>query len=138
MYLTVTTTADRQAEEPANLHDLNEPLIDHSEGQLFLNEAFKIIVDEVLCKGTDVKQKVFCGAWNLGSVSLHWVCLHDTSVQVFYLQVCEWKEPEELALLMDLELRATGEPQHRLLQRVKDVAKYSVKTSKAARDSWDI
>ncbi|XP_040919867.1 cysteine sulfinic acid decarboxylase isoform X2 [Toxotes jaculatrix] len=92
--------ADRQIKEPANLHDLNEPLVDHSEGRLFLNETFKIIMEEVLCKGTDVKEKV-----------------------------CEWKEPEELALLLDLELRATGEPQDRLLQRVKDVAKYSIKTS---------
>lgn len=41
---------------------LNEPLIDHAEGQLFLTEAFKIIVEEVLCKGTDVKQKVSCEA----------------------------------------------------------------------------
>ena len=49
-------TADGQ--DPANLRDINEPLIDHSEGQLFLNEAFKIIIEEVLCKGTDVKQKV--------------------------------------------------------------------------------
>uniref|UniRef100_A0A8P4KNN3 Cysteine sulfinic acid decarboxylase n=1 Tax=Dicentrarchus labrax TaxID=13489 RepID=A0A8P4KNN3_DICLA len=94
------TTADGQVKEPANLRDLGEPLIDHSEGQLFLNEAFKIMMEEVLCKGTDVKQKV-----------------------------CEWKEPEELAQLLDLELRATGEPQQRLLQRVKDVAKYSIKTS---------
>uniref|UniRef100_A0A3Q3JJR6 Cysteine sulfinic acid decarboxylase n=1 Tax=Monopterus albus TaxID=43700 RepID=A0A3Q3JJR6_MONAL len=84
---------------PANCYDLNESLVDHAEGQHFLNEAFKIITEEVLCKGTDVKQKV-----------------------------CEWKEPDELALLLDLELRATGEPEHRLLQRVKDVAKYSVKT----------
>lgn len=80
--------------------DLNEPLVDHTEGQLFLNDAFKIIMEEVLCKGTDIKHKV-----------------------------CEWKEPEELALLLDLELRATGEPHHRLLQRVQDVAKYSIKTS---------
>ncbi len=58
MCLPVTTTADEQVKEPAKLHDLNEPLIDHSEGQLFLNEAFKIIMEEVLCKGTDVKQKV--------------------------------------------------------------------------------
>ncbi|KAF3845513.1 hypothetical protein F7725_008676 [Dissostichus mawsoni] len=86
--------------DPAELPDMNDPLIDHSEGQLFLNEAFKIIIEEVLCKGTDVKQKV-----------------------------CEWKEPEDLALLLDLELRAAGEPQQRLLQRVKDVAKYSIKTS---------
>lgn len=86
--------------EPDHLRDPNEPLIDHTEGQLFLNEAFKIIVEEVLSKGTDVQKKV-----------------------------CEWKEPEELALLLDLELRATGETQQRLLQRVRDVAKYSVKTN---------
>uniref|UniRef100_A0A3Q3LBI1 Cysteine sulfinic acid decarboxylase n=1 Tax=Mastacembelus armatus TaxID=205130 RepID=A0A3Q3LBI1_9TELE len=95
----VITIADGQGREAAKLHDLNEPLIDHAEGQDFLNEAFKVIMDEVLCKGTDVKQKV-----------------------------CEWKEPDELALLLDLELRATGETQHRLLQRVRDVAKYSTKT----------
>uniref|UniRef100_A0A8D3CVH2 Cysteine sulfinic acid decarboxylase n=1 Tax=Scophthalmus maximus TaxID=52904 RepID=A0A8D3CVH2_SCOMX len=97
---TPLTWMRRSAEKQTSHRDLNEPLIDHIEGQLFLNETFKIIVEEVLRKGTDVKEKV-----------------------------CEWKEPEELALLLDLELRATGEPQHSLLQRVKDVAKYSVKTS---------
>ncbi|XP_047427309.1 cysteine sulfinic acid decarboxylase isoform X2 [Mugil cephalus] len=86
--------------ESANLRDLNEPLVDHAEGQHFLNEAFKIIVEEVLCKGTDATQKV-----------------------------CEWKQPDELSLLLDLELRETGEPQDRILQRVRDVAKYSIKTS---------
>lgn len=60
------------------------------------------------------------------------------NVHVLFLQVCEWKEPEQLALLLDLELRATGESQHRLLQRVEDVAKYSIKTSKTAKDSLDI
>ncbi|XP_034004890.1 cysteine sulfinic acid decarboxylase-like isoform X1 [Trematomus bernacchii] len=89
-----------EGQDPAELPDMNYPLIDHSEGQLFLNEAFKIIIEEVLCKGTDVKQKV-----------------------------CEWKEPGELAQLLDFELRAAGEPQQRLLQRVTDVAKYSIKTS---------
>uniref|UniRef100_A0A673XYW4 Cysteine sulfinic acid decarboxylase n=1 Tax=Salmo trutta TaxID=8032 RepID=A0A673XYW4_SALTR len=44
-------------------------------------------------------------------------------------QVCEWREPEELAALLDLELRENGEPQHQLLQRIRDVAKYSVKTN---------
>lgn len=53
-----------------------------------------------------------------------------TTVVVLLLQVCEWKEPEELAQLLDLELRAAGEPHHRLLERVRDVAKYSIKTSK--------
>ncbi|XP_024148968.1 cysteine sulfinic acid decarboxylase isoform X2 [Oryzias melastigma] len=85
--------------DPA-LRDLTQPLIDHAEGQLFLNEAFKIIVEEVLRKGTDAKEKV-----------------------------CEWREPDSLALLLDLQLRDTGESQDRLLQRVRDVAKYSIKTS---------
>lgn len=47
------------------------------------------------------------------------------------LQVCEWREPEELAALLDLELRENGKSQHQLLQRVRGVAKYSVKTSKS-------
>lgn len=38
--------------------DLSESLIDHSEGQRFLNETVKIIVEEVLQKGTDVNEKV--------------------------------------------------------------------------------
>lgn len=59
MRLSVLTLADRQAEEPASLYDLTKPLIDHTEGQLFLNEAFKIIVEEVLCNGTDVNHKVW-------------------------------------------------------------------------------
>lgn len=58
--------------------------------------------------------------------------LNATQCMPFYLQVCEWREPEELSQLLDLELRATGEPRDKLLQRVKDVAKYSVKTSKTS------
>lgn len=52
-------------------------------------------------------------------------------MQLFFLQVCEWKEPNDLAQLLDLALREVGEPQHQVLQRVKDIAKYSVKTSEA-------
>ncbi|KAM4610103.1 cysteine sulfinic acid decarboxylase-like [Polymixia lowei] len=91
--------AGGQDSGPASLYDLNETLVDHSEGQLFLTEAFNIIMEEVLCKGTDVKEKV-----------------------------CEWKEPEELSALLDLELREKGESKDKLLQRVRNVAKYSVKT----------
>lgn len=58
MLLTVLTVADEQVEEPTFRHDLSEPLIDHAEGQLFLNKAFEIIVEEVLCNGTDVNHKV--------------------------------------------------------------------------------
>ncbi|XP_023825608.1 cysteine sulfinic acid decarboxylase isoform X1 [Salvelinus sp. IW2-2015] len=93
----VTTTGPSQ---PYGQQHLNEPLLDHREGQLFLTEAFKVILEEVLCKGIDVNEKV-----------------------------CEWREPEELATLLDLELRENGEQQHQLLQRVRDVAKYSVKTN---------
>lgn len=53
MQLTVLTLAD-----PTCSRDLSDPIIDHAEGQLFLNEAFKIIVEEVLCNGTDVNHKV--------------------------------------------------------------------------------
>ncbi|KAM9785521.1 cysteine sulfinic acid decarboxylase [Neosynchiropus ocellatus] len=80
--------------------DLSEPLVDHQEGQRFLKEAFSIILEEVFCKGTDVQEKV-----------------------------CEWREPEDLARLLDLTVRDSGEPPDQLLQRVRDVAKYSVKTS---------
>uniref|UniRef100_A0A8C9RT33 Cysteine sulfinic acid decarboxylase n=1 Tax=Scleropages formosus TaxID=113540 RepID=A0A8C9RT33_SCLFO len=34
------------------------PLIDHAEGQRFLNDTFKVIMEEVLSKGADVKEKV--------------------------------------------------------------------------------
>lgn len=86
-------------ENPCYAHDLSESIIDHAEGQRFLNEAFKILVEEVLCKGTDAEQKV-----------------------------CRYEEPDALAEILDLELRETGEPHDKLLQRVKDVATYSVKT----------
>ncbi|XP_038866491.1 cysteine sulfinic acid decarboxylase-like [Salvelinus namaycush] len=79
---------------PNDLLCLNEPLLDHRQGQHFLTQAFKVIMEEVLCKGTDINEKV-----------------------------CEWRDPEELAALLDLELRENGESQHQLLQRVRDVAK---------------
>ena len=43
-------------------------------------------------------------------------------------QVCEWKEPHELRELLDLELRSHGEPAGRLLERCRDIIRYSVKT----------
>ncbi|CAB1336683.1 unnamed protein product, partial [Coregonus sp. 'balchen'] len=38
---------------PNDLLHLNEPLMDHREGQLFLTQAFKVIMEEMLWKGTD-------------------------------------------------------------------------------------
>lgn len=46
------------------------------------------------------------------------------------LQVCEWQPPERLEQLLDLEMRDTGEPHHRLLELCQDIIRYSVKTSK--------
>ncbi|MBN3321268.1 CSAD decarboxylase, partial [Atractosteus spatula] len=74
-------------------------LTDHDEGLQFLTDAFEIILEEALRKGTDRQEKV-----------------------------CEWRDPEELRALLDLDLQETGESHGRLLQRVRDVAKYSVKT----------
>ncbi|XP_058869032.1 cysteine sulfinic acid decarboxylase-like isoform X1 [Acipenser ruthenus] len=79
---------------------LNGPLSDNRDGERFLEDAFQIIMNEAVKKGTDVTEKV-----------------------------CDWKEPGKLREIMDLELRETGENHERLLQRCHDVAKYSVKTS---------
>lgn len=46
-------------------------------------------------------------------------------------QVCEWRYPEELKELLDLELREVGESESKILQRCRDAIKYSIKTSKS-------
>ncbi|XP_048406963.2 acidic amino acid decarboxylase GADL1-like isoform X4 [Stegostoma tigrinum] len=78
---------------------LNGPLLDAKAGEKFVEEAFPIIMEDAIKKATDVNEKV-----------------------------CEWQPPEELMKLLDLELRDTGESHHQLLQRCRDVIKYSVKT----------
>lgn len=45
--------------------------------------------------------------------------------------MCEWKDPDQLKAILDLDLRDHGESHEKLLQRVHDIAKYSVKTSKS-------
>uniref|UniRef100_A0AAV2MAS8 Uncharacterized protein n=1 Tax=Knipowitschia caucasica TaxID=637954 RepID=A0AAV2MAS8_KNICA len=44
-------------------------------------------------------------------------------------KVCEWVPPENLQELLDLDLGDTGESEEKLLQRCRDVIKYSVKTA---------
>uniref|UniRef100_A0A672M7A3 Cysteine sulfinic acid decarboxylase n=1 Tax=Sinocyclocheilus grahami TaxID=75366 RepID=A0A672M7A3_SINGR len=78
---------------------LEESDMYESDGKLFLTEAFNVIMEEILHKGTDLKEKV-----------------------------CEWKDPDQLRALLDLDLREHGESHKQLLQRVRDVARYSVKT----------
>ncbi|XP_072305991.1 cysteine sulfinic acid decarboxylase [Eucyclogobius newberryi] len=94
-----STRSNQSHEDSCCALDFNEPIIDHAEGQLFLDEVFRILVEEVLCKGTNANEKV-----------------------------CRYEEPEVLAEILDLELREKGEPHDKLLQRVRDVATYSVKT----------
>ncbi|KAG8518343.1 Cysteine sulfinic acid decarboxylase [Galemys pyrenaicus] len=67
--------------------------------ETLLREVFGIVVDEVIRKGTCASEKV-----------------------------CEWKEPEELKQLLDLELRSQGESQEQILERCRAVIQYSVKT----------
>ncbi|XP_073519037.1 cysteine sulfinic acid decarboxylase isoform X2 [Phyllobates terribilis] len=74
-------------------------LQDHETGDEFLKEAFKIIMEEGVQKGTDRNCKV-----------------------------CEWMEPEELKRILDLSLRSEGESQDVLLGYCKDIIRLSVKT----------
>lgn len=53
------------------------------------------------------------------------------TVGVSYL-VCEWRAPETLKKILDLEMRDTGESHQKLLQLCQDVIQYSVKTSRNA------
>ncbi|XP_061470736.1 cysteine sulfinic acid decarboxylase isoform X1 [Rhineura floridana] len=75
------------------------PALDKVAGEEFLQEAFQIMLEEGIRKGMDASEKV-----------------------------CNWKEPEELQQILDLELKDGGEPQERLLEHCRDVIRYSVKT----------
>ncbi|NXI13537.1 CSAD decarboxylase, partial [Irena cyanogastra] len=78
---------------------LDHPGLDIAAGEEFLQEVFQILLEEGVQKSTDVTQKV-----------------------------CDWKEPQELRELLDLELRSHGEGRERLLQRCRDVLRFSVRT----------
>ncbi|XP_032871629.1 cysteine sulfinic acid decarboxylase-like isoform X1 [Amblyraja radiata] len=78
---------------------LDGPLNDPKVGEKFIQDAFQVILEEAIRKGTDVSE-----------------------------QVCEWKEPDELRMLLDLDLVDAGEPSEKLLERCQDVIRYSVKT----------
>ncbi|NXJ06874.1 CSAD decarboxylase, partial [Odontophorus gujanensis] len=99
---------------------LEQPGADAAAGEEFLRAAFQVLLEEAVRKGTDVAQKV--GARGKGA-ALGWGPRAERCPQV-----CEWKEPHELRELLDLELRSHGENADRLLQRCRDVIRYSVKT----------
>uniref|UniRef100_A0A8C5DG18 Uncharacterized protein n=1 Tax=Gouania willdenowi TaxID=441366 RepID=A0A8C5DG18_GOUWI len=70
------------------------------DSQSFLSQSMNIILEDAVKKSTDVKEKV-----------------------------CEWRSPEELKELLDLELRDEGESESEILQRCRDTIRYSVKTT---------
>ncbi|NP_001382689.1 acidic amino acid decarboxylase GADL1 isoform 1 [Mus musculus] len=79
---------------------LNGPQTDVKAGEKFVEEACRLIMEEVVLKATDVNEKV-----------------------------CEWQPPEQLRQLLDLEMRDTGESQDKLLKLCQDVIHFSVKTN---------
>ncbi|XP_029442316.1 acidic amino acid decarboxylase GADL1 isoform X2 [Rhinatrema bivittatum] len=79
---------------------LNGPIIDSKAGEKFVEEAYRMIIEEAVRKATDVTEKV-----------------------------CEWQSPEQLRKLLDVELRDSGESHQRLLQLCQNTIRYSVKTS---------
>uniref|UniRef100_A0A669EJL8 Glutamate decarboxylase like 1 n=1 Tax=Oreochromis niloticus TaxID=8128 RepID=A0A669EJL8_ORENI len=66
----------------------------------FIHQSMSIIVEDAIKKATDVREKV-----------------------------CEWRSPEQLKELLDLELRDGAESESEILQRFKDAIRYSVKTT---------
>ncbi|CAN9514030.1 unnamed protein product [Ophioblennius macclurei] len=79
---------------------LSGPTLNISDSEDFLQQSMAIILEEAVKKATDVKEKV-----------------------------CEWRPPEELKELLDLELKDEGESEPKILQRCRDAIKYSVKTT---------
>ncbi|MED6267332.1 Acidic amino acid decarboxylase gadl1, partial [Characodon lateralis] len=74
--------------------------VDMEAAENFIQQAMDMIIQEAVKKGTNVKEKV-----------------------------CEWRSPEQLKELLDLELKDTGESESKILQCCKDAIRYSVKTS---------
>lgn len=107
---------------------LEESDMYESDGKLFLTEAFNVIMEEILHKGTDLKEKVKSFK-NLSShLTTSSYLVSQINCMSLHSQVCEWKDPDQLRALLDLDLREHGESHKQLLQRVRDVARYSVKT----------
>nr|XP_020462422.1 acidic amino acid decarboxylase GADL1 [Monopterus albus] len=78
---------------------LNGPTVDVHAVESFVHHAMEMIMDEAVKKASDVQEKV-----------------------------CEWRSPEQLKELLDLDLRDEGEPESKILQRCRDAIRYSIKT----------
>nr|XP_015796086.2 acidic amino acid decarboxylase GADL1 isoform X1 [Nothobranchius furzeri] len=79
---------------------LDAPAQDTSSMEDFIHQSMALVLEEAVKKATDVREKV-----------------------------CEWRPPEELLELLDLELRDKGESDSKILERCRDAIKYSVKAT---------
>ncbi|XP_037533250.1 acidic amino acid decarboxylase GADL1-like [Nematolebias whitei] len=79
---------------------LNGPALSALSWDSFIQQSMEIILEDAVKKATDVREKV-----------------------------CEWRRPEELKKLLDLELRDQGESESKILERCRDTIRYSVKTT---------
>ncbi|XP_071324421.1 acidic amino acid decarboxylase GADL1-like [Trachinotus anak] len=79
---------------------LNSSTADVHGTESFVHRAMELIMDDAVKKATNVREKV-----------------------------CEWRSPEQLKELLDLELGDSGESESKILQRCRDAIKYSVKTA---------
>ncbi|XP_037639540.1 acidic amino acid decarboxylase GADL1-like isoform X2 [Sebastes umbrosus] len=85
----------------SQIHDvLDVPGVDMHAAETFIHQAMELIMDEAVKKAIDVREKV-----------------------------CEWRSPEQLKELLDLELRDKGESESKILQHCRDAIRYSVKTT---------
>uniref|UniRef100_A0A3B3ZJD5 Uncharacterized protein n=1 Tax=Periophthalmus magnuspinnatus TaxID=409849 RepID=A0A3B3ZJD5_9GOBI len=78
---------------------LDKPAVDMSSAEKFLERSMALILEEAVKRATNRSEKV-----------------------------CEWVSPQQLQQLLQLDLGDTGESEEELLQRCRDVIKYSVKT----------
>ncbi|KAM7382400.1 hypothetical protein PAMP_002129 [Pampus punctatissimus] len=83
-----------------NKFTINGLTLDIHTAENFVHQAMDIILEDAVKKVTNVGEKV-----------------------------CEWRSPEQLKELLDLELRDGGESESKILQRCRDAIRYSVKTS---------
>ncbi|GAA6217521.1 acidic amino acid decarboxylase GADL1 isoform X1 [Lates japonicus] len=79
---------------------LNCPSLNVLAAESFIEQSIAFIMEDVVKKATDVTEKV-----------------------------CEWRSPEQLKELLDLELTDEGESEPKILQHCRDAIRYSVKTT---------
>nr|XP_046254789.1 acidic amino acid decarboxylase GADL1-like [Scatophagus argus] len=86
--------------EVMNGVSLNCPTLNVCAAENFVHQSMAIILEDAVKKAADISEKV-----------------------------CEWRSPEQLKELLDLELRDRGESESKILQRCRDAIRYSVKTT---------